>query len=481
MIPIIVFLLSIFNLESKAQQTCPEKPCINLCCPHGYADTLVEVEKRHRCDSDIPVMKTCIKHKEEDLNWEGNWWVNDKKYGIVKKENFYGSPFECKGNTKLVAAEDLFGPNQLRLQLEGNHQFEFQGKDGLQTEMLNASDFCLSFTKIKTNYSDHDSIYPLFVVCTGTDINEAEKFTSIFYPVLIFISCLFTLLTLLAYIAIEDLRSNLFGKLVIGFLINVFINYFFNGIHYYLDTQESKYYLNTPFCVFLGYITHHSFISFFFWMNAMAVNIAYKFSNLLTTHMEENHDINLILTIIYAQGLPLVITFVIAIVDKFGSCNSILPNMGLYSCFIGSQFDPDESFLETSNFYYYYLIVMVIVICNTLCFFITGYFLTINWSTVRNMQTSNRDDNIITHVLLVTKISVIMGVPWILDVISAATAQSQGHSKTVWSRLLLDIVNLLAGVLIFTILVCKKSVWNKLKRKMLVSSTLTEDYELNTS
>merc|ERR1719318_1531648 len=102
---------------------------------------------------------------------------------------------------------------------------------------------------------------------------------------------------------------------------------------------------------------------------------------------------------------------------------------------------------------------MIIVICNTICFLITGYFLTINWSTVRNMQTSNRDDNIITHVVLVAKISVIMGIPWILDVISAATAHSQGHSKTIWSRLLLDIVNLLAGVLIFIILICKKSVW----------------------
>ena len=45
-------------------------------------------------------------------------------------------------------------------------------------------------------------------------------------------------------------------------------------------------------CVFLGYSTQHTFISFFFWMSSMAMNITYKFSNifkvltLLTFHMK---------------------------------------------------------------------------------------------------------------------------------------------------------------------------------------------------
>ena len=45
-------------------------------------------------------------------------------------------------------------------------------------------------------------------------------------------------------------------------------------------------------CIFLGYSTQHTFISFFFWMSSMAMNITYKFSNifkvltLLTFHMK---------------------------------------------------------------------------------------------------------------------------------------------------------------------------------------------------
>ena len=40
------------------------------------------------------------------------------------------------------------------------------------------------------------------------------------------------------------------------------------------------------------------------------------------------------------------------------------------------------------------------------------------------------------------------GIPWILDVVSAAVAHSAGKSETVWRRLLLDIVNLLQVKLI---------------------------------
>ena len=33
-------------------------------------------------------------------------------------------------------------------------------------------------------------------------------------------------------------------------------------------------------CIFLGFSTQHTFISFFLWMSSMAMNITYKFSNI---------------------------------------------------------------------------------------------------------------------------------------------------------------------------------------------------------
>jgi len=470
-------LVTVISVE--ADKKCSEKPCINLCCPKGFVikdDPKSLLEKHHRCDPKPSVKRTCQQH-QGNLTWNGDLWDGDDRTGFAKSGNFFGSSFQCSDNKDLVGSNELFGRHELRLQLNGNHQFIFETSKGEQIETLNSSDFCLSF-----NSDDEGSIAPLFVVCHGFVVEEAEQFTNIFYPVLIFISCFFTLLTLVVYLALEDLRCTLFGKLVIGFLFNVCINYFFNGIHYYLDNQDTRDYLNTKFCIFLGYITHHSFISFFFWMNAMAVNITYKFSNLLTTHVEEKHEKSILSFLMYAQGLPLLITLAIGIIDIYGSCDSVIPNIGRYSCFLGSPYEKDQLFIQTADFFYFYLIIMIIVISNTVCFLITGYFLTINWSTVRRMQTSNRDDKLLSHVVLVAKLSFIMGIPWTLDVISAAIGHTQGHSKTIWSRLLLDILNLLSGVLIFIILVCKNSVWIKLKRKLGGPSalTFTETYQLNT-
>merc|ERR1719312_1215182 len=66
----------------------------------------------------------------------------------------------------------------------------------------------------------------------------------------------FVLLTIIVYWILEDLRNNLFGKLTLGFLVNVCISYFFIGVHYclqYYDPSKASY-IRSSFCVFLGYI-----------------------------------------------------------------------------------------------------------------------------------------------------------------------------------------------------------------------------------
>lgn len=79
-------------------------------------------------------------------------------------------------------------------------------------------------------------------------------------------------------------------------------------------------------------------------------------------------------------------------------------------------------------------------------------------------------------------ISVVMGVPWVLEIISASL-KSGGLDQISSQRieLALDFVNILAGLLIFVILICKKNVIDGLR--VLCSSNLPncnpdEDNEL---
>eukprot|EP00090_Calanus_glacialis_P002050 TRINITY_DN11541_c0_g1_i1.p1 TRINITY_DN11541_c0_g1~~TRINITY_DN11541_c0_g1_i1.p1 ORF type:complete len:543 (+),score=121.00 TRINITY_DN11541_c0_g1_i1:168-1796(+) len=414
---------------------CSNRTCVNLCCPHGHAfkdDLEDDVEKEHRCDPEPGIQKRCQVHDDEELLWGEEVWAEGAAVTKEKRKDivFVSSKesFKCAGKKSLVPAEFLFGPQDMRLQADGPLHVLLEDVEQNKTDKMEfpASEFCLAFTDIP-EYEDYYDEYeqntsspetsttiperiirPLYSVCYEVEAEKGEYFTGIFYPAAIFISCIFILFTIIIYVVLHDLRSNLFGKITLGFLCNVFVCYLFLGIHYSLDLKGNKDYLDTPFCKFLGYITQHSFIAFFFWTNAMAINITKKFSNILVSSNDGSQKKALILNMLYAQGVPLLITLVTALIDTYGSCDSILPNMGRYTCFLGAEFNPNIMFIFTPEFVYFYLIISVIMISNLICFLITGYFLTSHWSTVRNMQTSN-GDNLWVHIMVVLKLFLIMG------------------------------------------------------------------------
>ena len=155
------------------------------------------------------------------------------------------------------------------------------------------SQFCISFSPSE---SDNGNIRPELLVCEETE-ERGQVFTGIFYPVAIFVSCFFFFLTIVVFALLPELRCSLFSKITIGFLVNVFICYFFLGVRY--SIEHSLDHLGGA-CIFLGYITHHTFISFFFWMSAMAINMTQKFSDIFKEETKD-HGRPLLLNIAYAQ------------------------------------------------------------------------------------------------------------------------------------------------------------------------------------
>ena len=51
----------------------------------------------------------------------------------------------------------------------------------------------------------------------------------------------------------------------------------------------------------MGYFTLYIFTAFMFWINAMAANIFFKFSSILSTRNNENENKKFLLYTIYAQ------------------------------------------------------------------------------------------------------------------------------------------------------------------------------------
>ena len=339
------------------------------------------------------------------------------------------------------------------------------------TANYSQGEFCIHFTDSVDEYSSEnvsDSIRPVFSVCTSelTDEElEDNKKTQAFYPVLIYISSFFLFVTLVVYCLLQENRSKLFGKLTIGFLLNIFLAFLFTGIHYSLDVGKNKFYLDTPLCKALGYIVQHTWISFFCWMSAMALNITYTFTQSFrhSSAMSNKQTRAVLLQILLGQGIPLLVTLVTLAMDTMGSENQVLPNMGVYSCFIGEEYKENKSpFYKTPAFLYFYMTIIIAWVINIVCFVVTAVHLMSHWAKAKAMKQSRGNNTPIAHAKILGSLLVIMGGPWIFEIISVYVEHVK-PSFTFNYRLALDIINLLQGVLIFLALVCKTQVIRPLK------------------
>ena len=383
LVGIVLQLLNVnVQTASPSGPPCDGAQCINLCCPPGHAFTLTGQVQGGRCEAEPRMDRRCQPNQELP-GWSVEWGEGDQ--------------FVCGEGAQLVPAEVLYGPQVFSVTENRELSFELQDFYRNVTENVTyiSSDFCLVFTDIP-DYYDYDyegsgnasseDIRALYSVCYKQEEEKGREFTGIFYPAAIFISDFFIFITICVYLFVKDIRKNIFGKITIGFLTNVFICYTFLGVHYSLDLFSHKQLLDTVFCKVLGYIIQHTFIAFFFWMSAMAFNVTYTFSNTFTIRKSSNQLKSLLINICYAQGFPLLITGITLGMDFFGPCHYILPNMGKFSCFLGSEFNPDQSFFKTSEFLYFYLVISIIMVSNIICFIITGTSLISHWWQMRDLQ-----------------------------------------------------------------------------------------------
>ena len=340
------------------------------------------------------------------------------------------------------------------------------------TDNYSQGEFCIHFTNSATefnNQTSEDAIRPVFSVCqaelTEQELEDAEK-TQKFYPVLIFISSFFLFVTLVVYCMLQENRSKLFGKLTIGFLLNIFLAFLASGIHYSLNVGVNRHYLDgKPLCTTLGYIVQHTWISFFCWMTAMALNITYTFAQSFrhSNAMSNKQTKAVVLHILFGQGVPLLITLITLVMDTQGSsAKHVLPNMGEYTCFVGEEFkEQPGSFFKSPTFLYFYMPIMIVWVINIVCFIVTAVHLVSHWAKAKAMKQSRANNTPLAHAKILGSLLIIMGGPWIFEFISAYLEHANHTSFN--SRLALDVINLLQGVLIFLALVCKTQVMRPLR------------------
>ena len=114
------------------------------------------------------------------------------------------------------------------------------------------------------------------------------------------VSSVFLLLTLIVYLVDPDLHRPLFGKITIGFVFNNLIAYICLSGNYLSMSVDGLFPTNSYGCIIIGYLTLYTFTSFMFWINAMAANIFFKFSSIMSSS-SDNDTLKLSMYMLYAQ------------------------------------------------------------------------------------------------------------------------------------------------------------------------------------
>ena len=108
------------------------------------------------------------------------------------------------------------------------------------------------------------------------------------------------------------------------------------------------------------------------WMNVMAFDVFQKFRTFARQIRapKESADIRkLVFYFLYAQGVPLLIVVITTLIDKSGNESLILPNMGKYGCFLGSEGSSSNApYFHTPIFLYYHLFLLIVQILNIFFF-----------------------------------------------------------------------------------------------------------------
>jgi len=426
---------------------------IDLCCPSG--EVLSEVG--------------CTKYSENQEYFPFPPFVAQLTSGEEHEVDLKSGPkFQCNKKTEQAVIVDLlFGPIDVRInETTGALQV---GNETEDIVLYSTGEYCALYSMYIVQNKPElftAKVYTTYMVCYQEDTpieTDQRKLTGILYPTTILISAVFTLVTIIFYLTVGSLRKTLFAKITLGFLINVFICYLLLAIVYnFLFSESYRDFLGSNACKILGYIIHHTFIAFFFWMSAMAFNIAKSLSAMKIVRNSKSSFKSFLMYFLFAQGIPILFTVFIVLMDIFKPKDALLPNVGEFSCFIGSEYMPGSSFFQSPEFVYYYLIVLVIITFNIVCFSVTAFNLSRHWQAMKDIQTTSCSDGLVEHFTIILKLSVIMGVPWVLDVISAGLQYSLG-SQIFSVRVALDILNLLTGILIFLSLICKPSVWSQIK------------------
>lgn len=290
------------------------------------------------------------------------------------------------------------------------------------------------------NYTNFINIFTCIKPTIKVDKSTWDKV----YPIGLLISSFFLLLTLLSGFLVPSNHHRFHWRCQMYYIFCLMIGDLLLGIYRLFSHQ-----IHGLLCKIFGTCMHFFFLSAFFWLNSMCINIWWTFRDFRPASLENNQDLMKLRVISYAWGTPFIITFIGAILDNIeysASDNFIRPHFDDNLCWFHRDSD---------IFVYFFGPIGVVLIINMFLFCSTTQQLTCGLWKLEDTKPS-AEKTALRKVCL--KLVVVMGITWIADVISWII----GGPQHLWH--FADIVNTFQGVLIFLVVGCQRVVLTSLKR-----------------
>ncbi|KAJ8731197.1 hypothetical protein PYW07_004361 [Mythimna separata] len=266
------------------------------------------------------------------------------------------------------------------------------------------------------------------------------------------ISCFFILLTVAVYAWLPELR-NLHGMVLMAYLLSFFVGFLFLATMQILILKKE---ITQDLCTVLTFIIYFSLLAAFFWLNVMCYDIWWTFSGKRAHGRSGSQHKRFIYYAVYAFGVPTALTVLLAALEfsELPIQHPLLPKLRLQGCFLYGN----------SKLLYLYGPIVILCVANMTFFGLTAFKI---WKIKnetkmlrgKESSTHDQDRKETQRFTLYVKLFTVMGINWILEVVSSFYPDADFF----WQ--FSDAYNVLVGLIIFVIFVCKKKTWQMIKKR----------------
>ncbi|XP_041979371.1 G-protein coupled receptor Mth2-like isoform X3 [Aricia agestis] len=417
-----------FVVDNKERACiCDKKVCVLKCCPFGYAYGL---------DS-----KSCVKNN-------GTFRPPIRDEYLKPKDDYnlhyrFGKP-NCSELEYRILLTSVY--EKFHLRPDGKLYIEIPSHIP-PWELRTPDKYCID-TVVSQDENGERTLKLDALTCFASEDRE-------FYvvgPACMIISCVFILATVAVYAWLPELR-NLHGRVLMAYLLCLLVGFSSLSTMQILLTVDN---ISSVCCIALTIIIYFSLLAAFFWLNVMSFDIWWTFSGnrgMTTEKMSIRRKFSVYT--IYAFSMPTILTILLISLEFSGlPPNPFLPLLRHQGCFLYGK----------SRLLYLYLPMVILCVANMIFFILTAKKITEikkETSVLKSKEsaTTVNQSKEKQRLLLYVKLFVIMGINWLLEVFSAL------YPDAVYIWHITDAYNVLIGLNIFIIFVCKKKIFYLLKKR----------------